>query len=93
MTKNKKIEIVTIELSGRGKADLLDAVNKRLREFKHTPGDFESLDMGFELPKKFLQLDGPQPTLSQLTVLCNKLKMRIVITHFELESLSGQVSL
>ncbi len=93
MAKGKKTEIVTIELPGRGKSDLLDAVNKRMQEFKKTGGDFKSLNMGFELPEKFLMLNGPQPALAQLTVLCNKLKMRLKITHLELEPLDGPVSL
>lgn len=87
MAKGKKIEIVKMALSGRGIAD----VGRIFREqLKKQTGEinFAKLDLGIELPEKFLQLNGPQPTLAELTVLANKLKMQIRITHIELEALN-----
>lgn len=83
MVKDKEIEIVKVQLNGRG---IVDA-NRILRErckLLIVSDDFKSLDLGFELPDKFLELGGPQPTLAELTVLAKKLKMQICITHIEL---------
>jgi len=84
MAKKQSIELVTVNLSGRGIADIGRIIRERMQELFGN-ADFEQLDLGFKLPEKFLCLDGPRPTLAQLTVLARILKLRIRITHMEFE--------
>lgn len=83
MSKKKEIEIVSVQLKARGIA----AIGRIVREAmtaKFGESDFAKFDLGFELPDKFLQIDGPQPSLAQLTVLAKRLELQIKITHVEL---------
>jgi len=83
--KNKKdIEMVNLDLTARRKMEIGNAIRQRLQEF-FGGDDMSKLSLGFKLPEKFLQIDGPQPTLAQLTVLAQKLQMQIRITHLEIE--------
>ena len=86
MAKEKNIEIVKMDMSGRGIADVGRIFREQLKQIGCI--DFAQLDLGIDLPEKFLQLNGLQPTLAQLTVIANKLKMQIRITHIELEALN-----
>ena len=83
MAKDKEIEIVSMQLSGRNIVDCSEMFRQRCKLLTGSE-DFRTLDLGAKLPDKFLQLDGPQPTLAELTVLANKLKVQLRITHIEL---------
>jgi len=84
MAKTKNIEIVNVELNGRGIVDVSRILKERCKQLTGSE-DLNSLDLGFELGENFLSLGGPQPSLAELTVLATKLKMQIRITHIELD--------
>lgn len=83
--KTEGSEAICFNLNGRGVADLGRIFRNRAVKMFGT-ADFKTLDLGFEMPERFLELGGPQPTLAQLVVLTNKLKMQINITHVELKA-------
>jgi len=86
MSKKKEIEIISVNLKARGVA----ALGRIIREAmvtKFGKVDFAKLDLGFELPDKFLQIDGPQPTLAQLTVLAQKLGLQMHLNHIEMTTI------
>jgi len=83
--KTESPETIQFNLNGRGIADAGRIFRNQAVKMFGT-GDFKTLDLGFELPERFLELGGPQPILAQLVVLANKLKMQINITHVELKA-------
>jgi len=92
MAKEKpQNEAIVCNVNGRGICDIARKFRDRCKQL-NSHEDFNQLDLGFDLPDKFLQLGGPQPTLAQLTVLACKLKMQINITHVELDTLENAES-
>ena len=78
-------EAIVCNLNGREIAAIGRVARERSRKLFGSD-DFKSLDLGFEPPDKFLQLGGPQPTVSQLAVLASKLKLQLDITHLEFKT-------
>ena len=80
-----ELELIVCNLNGRGIVALAEIFGQQAKKLFDSD-DFRKLDMGFELPDKFLQLSGTQPTMAQLAVLADKLKVQISIVHIELKN-------
>ena len=85
MTEQKKeaMEVFKIKFSARSLQEAGSIFRQQAAKLFGSP-DLKALDLG--LPDKFLQIDGPQPSLAELTVVANKLKMQITLTHIELKT-------
>ncbi len=79
-------ELIVCNLNGRDIVALSEIFSQQAKKLFDSD-DFRKLDLGFEVPKGFLQLGGPQPTMAQLVVMAAKLKVQIVITHLEFKTL------
>jgi hypothetical protein len=80
----EKMEFITMNLNARKKCELGGIIRNALR-MKTGGDDFAKLDLGFEVPKDYLTIAGPQPTLAELTVICGKLELpQLRITSVEL---------
>jgi len=78
-------EMIVYNLSARSIVDLSEFFRERSKELFETE-DFRKLDLGFEVPDKFLQIGGPQPTVAQLAVLAVKFKTQINIEYLGLKT-------
>lgn len=77
----KDVEVFKMDLNGRSIVQAAEIFRLQAEKLFNSR-DFKTL--GLSLPDKFLQLDGPQPLLAELTVLANKLKMQVRITYIEI---------
>ena len=77
-------EIVTVALERNNRLKLQGQVTARMEQLGYKPVDFESLDLGFELPVGWPVDVNAQATLAQLTVIACKLKMNIEIADLNL---------
>jgi len=77
-------EIVTIEMAASDRLRLDCQINDRMEKLGYARFDYASLGLGFELPMNWPADMNCQLTLAQLTVIANKLNMRIVIDNLNL---------
>ena len=77
-------EIVTIEMAASDRLRLDQQINNRMEKLGYTAYNYSRLDLGFELPINWPADMNCQLTLSQLTVIAVKLKMRIVIDNINM---------
>lgn len=73
-------EMISVNLYPGAVLDLQAYITNRMEQMGHKPGDFDSLDLGFDLPPGWPGI-GTQPTLAQLVVVARKLGLRIKITN------------
>ena len=81
-------EIVTIEMSASDRLRIYGQITARMEKLGFNPCDYSALDLGFELPANWPVDKDAQPTLAQLVVVANKLKMRITIADLNLAPLN-----
>ena len=79
-----KNEIVKIEMSPGDRLRLQGQINERMKKLGLDPGDWNSLDLGFELSDGWPVDMNDQPTISELTVFACKLKMRVIIADLNM---------
>ena len=79
-------EIVTIEMAASNRLRLDCQINDRMEKLGFRRFNYAELGLGFELPLNWPADMNCQLTLSQLTVIANKLNMRIVIDNLNLVS-------
>ena len=72
-------ERVTIEMAASDRIRLDQQINDRMSKLGFTPYDYDSLELGFDLPAMWPADMSCQLTLSQLCVIAVKLDMRIII--------------
>lgn len=77
-------EIVTIEMSPGDRLRLQGQINERMEKLGLNPGDWNSLDLGFDLSDGWPVDMNAQPTISELTVLARKLKMRVIVADLNM---------
>jgi len=77
-------EIVTIELSPGEKLKIYGHITARMEKLGYNPVDWRALDLGIELPPDWPMDRDDHPTMAQLVVLAQKLKMKIVISNIDL---------
>jgi len=77
-------EIVTIEMAASDRLRLDCQINDRMEKLGFARFDYASLELGFELPMNWPADMNCQLTLAQLTVIANKLKMRVIIDNLNL---------
>lgn len=71
-------EMISVELYPGALLDLHAYITDRMEKAGHS--DFDSLDLGLELPSGWPGV-GTQPTLAQLVVVARKLELRLTITN------------
>ena len=73
-------EMISVELYPDALLGLYGHITDRMEKMGHIPGDYDSLDLGIELPPGWPGV-GTKPTLAQLVVVARKLQLRIEITN------------
>jgi len=76
-------EIVKIELSTMDKMKIALQIGEQMGKLG-LGSDYESLNLGIELPPDWPMDKDDHPTMAQLVVLAQKLKMKIVISNIDL---------
>lgn len=85
MPKETANEVIVINFNARKLAELGGIILNRLLQ-QTGAMDFKKLDLGFVVPENYLTIGGAQPTMAELTVLAQKLKLQICITGAELKT-------
>ena len=78
-------ELVIIEMPTGERIRLYSQITGRMQELGFTSLNYSELNLGFELPLDWPCEPDNQPTLAQLVVIANKLKMKITITNLYIE--------
>ncbi len=86
---SEKNEGVVIEMLTIDRIRLSEQIYKRMQELGLKPYDYESLDLGFDLPITWPADKDSELLLSTVVVVARKLKMRIIIGKIELEPLKS----
>ncbi|MCK4958060.1 MAG: hypothetical protein KAT00_01640 [Planctomycetes bacterium] len=84
---NERNEIVVVDLSTSVKMRIFEQISSRMETMGHDPANLNSLDLGFDVPQGWPIDINTAPTMSQLVVLANKLKMRITVLDINLAPL------
>lgn len=84
---NERNEIVVVDLSTSVKMRIFEQISSRMETMGHDPANLNSLDLGFDVPEGWPIDINTAPTMSQLVVLANKLKMRITVLDINLAPL------
>ena len=77
-------ETISIDLSSESKLRLYSQVTARMEELGYNPFDYDSLELGFELPAGWPVDIKCEVTLAQIVVLAVKLKMQITISDLNI---------
>ena len=77
-------ELVTIQLSPAEKLKIYGQLTAIMEKMGYDPEDWDKLELGIELPPNWPADKNDYPTMAQLVVLANKLKMKIVISNIDL---------
>jgi len=77
-------EVVTIEMMPMDRVRLQRQITDQMERLGLNPGDWKSLDLGFELSDGWPVDMNDQPTISQLIVFALKLKMRVIIADLNM---------
>lgn len=77
-------KIVTIEMAASDRLRLDSQINDRMEKLGFGRFNYAELGLGFELPLNWPADMNCQLTLPQLTVIANKLNMRIIIDNLNL---------
>lgn len=77
-------EVVTIEMAGGDRLKLYGQLTARMERLGINHASWGNLDLGFELPAGWPVDAAAQPTISELTVMARKLKMRVIIADLDM---------
>ena len=77
-------EVVTIEMTSVERLKLYSQLTGEMERRGLNYANWDSLDLGIELPAGWPVDVDAQPTIAQLTVLAVKLQMRVIITDLNM---------
>jgi hypothetical protein len=77
-------EVVTIEMMHMDRVRLQQQITDQMERLGLNPGDWNALDLGFDLSDGWPVDINDQPTMAQLLVFAIKLKMRVIIADLNM---------
>lgn len=85
-------EIVVVDIPHVSKIQLYGQVTSQMEKLGFCISDYESLELGFDLPVDWPLSGDRELTLAELVVLARKLKMRIFISDVSMEPFNKEKS-